>query len=111
MRVTFIPQSFCIKDPMAYFYLHISPYSYSKAYFPKNFLYLLHFLPYDNIILTPSIIFPVDSNAIFHFTLFTFKDLHFIEITNIPLIIGTIHIYHSKHTLFTLNLVSSFLIT
>jgi hypothetical protein len=56
-----------------------------KGYFPENLIYLLHFLPYDNIILTPSIIFPLGFNAIFHFTLFTFKDLYFIEITDIPL--------------------------
>jgi hypothetical protein len=33
MKVTFILQLFCIKDPMAYVYLHIDSYSYLRAYF------------------------------------------------------------------------------
>jgi hypothetical protein len=81
-------------------YLHLGPCFYSKAYFPENLIYLLHFLPYGNIILTPSIIFPLGFNAIFHFTLFTFKDLYFIEITDIPLAFCTIH---NKHAYFTLE--------
>jgi hypothetical protein len=46
MKVTFILQLFCIKDPMAYVYLQIGLYTYLRAYFP-----------YDSINLTPNIIF------------------------------------------------------
>jgi hypothetical protein len=53
--------------------------------------------------LTPSIIFILGFNAIFHFTQLTLKDLYFTEITMIRLIFCTTHIYHSKHTYFTLK--------
>jgi hypothetical protein len=33
----------------------------------------------------------------------TLKDLYFTEITIIPLVLCTTHIYHSKHTYFTLK--------
>jgi hypothetical protein len=33
----------------------------------------------------------------------TLKDLYFIEIAIIPLVFCTTHIYHSKHTYFTLK--------
>jgi hypothetical protein len=81
-------------------YLHLGPCFYSKAYFPEDLIYLLHFLPYGNIILTPSMVFSLGFNAIFQFTLFTFKDLYFFEITDIPLAFCTIH---SKHAYFTLE--------
>jgi hypothetical protein len=64
---------------------------------------LLHFLSYGNINLTPSVIFLLGFNAIFHFIQFTLKDPYFIEITNIPLVFCTTHIYHSKHTYITLK--------
>jgi hypothetical protein len=84
-------------------YLHLGPYFYSKAIFPENLIYLLHFLPHGNLILTPSIKIPLGLNAIFHSTLFTNKDLYFIEITDIPLAFCTIHIKHNKHANFTLE--------
>jgi hypothetical protein len=80
-------------------YLPLGPCFYSKAYFPKNLIYLLHFLPYDDIILTPSIIFPLGSNVILHFTIFTFKDLYFIKIIDIPLAFCTTHMKHAYFTL------------
>jgi hypothetical protein len=43
MKVTFIPQLFCIKDPMAYVYSHIGPYSYLKACLPWNLIHLFTF--------------------------------------------------------------------
>jgi hypothetical protein len=89
MKVTFIPQLFCIKDPMAYVYLQIGPYSYLRAYFP-----------YDNIDLTPNIIFLLGFKATFHSTHLTLKGLYYIENTNIPLALYTTHI---KHVYFTLE--------
>jgi hypothetical protein len=88
---------------MAYVLFTLRSLFYSKAYFPENLIYLLHFLSHGNLILTPNIKFPLGFNAIFHFTLFTNKDLYFIEITDIPLAFCTIHIKHSKHAIFTLE--------
>jgi hypothetical protein len=88
MKVTFIPQLFCIKDPMAYVYLQIGPYSYLRAYFP-----------YDNINLTPNIIFLLGFRATFHSTHLTLKGLYCIEITNIPLALCTTHNKHAYSTL------------
>jgi hypothetical protein len=84
MKVTFIPQLFCIKDPMAYVYLQIGPYSYLRAYFP-----------YDNINLTPNIIFLLGFKATFQSTHLTLKGLYCIEITNTPLALCTTHIKHA----------------
>jgi hypothetical protein len=39
----FYSTTICTKDPIAYIYLHIGPYSYLRAYY---------FFPYDNINLT-----------------------------------------------------------
>jgi hypothetical protein len=68
------------------FYLHIGPYSYLRAYFP-----------YDNINLTPSIVFLLGFKATFHSTQLTLKGLYNIEITNTPLVFCDTHIHHSKH--------------
>jgi hypothetical protein len=103
MKVTSHINYFAQKTLWLMFYLHLGPYFYSKAYFPENLIYLLHFLPHGNLILTPSIKIPLGLNAIFHSTLFANKDLYFIEITDIPLAFCTIHIKHSKHANFTLE--------
>jgi hypothetical protein len=65
MKVTFILQLFCIKDPMAYVYLQIGPYSYLRAYFP-----------YNTINLTPNIIFLLGFKATFQSTHHTLKGLY-----------------------------------
>jgi hypothetical protein len=89
MKVTFISQLICIKDPMVYVYLQIGPYSYLRAYFP-----------YNNINLTPKIIFLLGFKATFQSTHLTLKGLYCIEITNIPLALCTTH---NKHAYFTLE--------
>jgi hypothetical protein len=89
MKVTFILQLFCIKDPMAYVYLQIGPYSYLRAYFP-----------YNTKILTPNIIFFLGFKATFQSTHHTLKGLYCIEITNTPLALCTTH---TKHAYFTLE--------
>jgi hypothetical protein len=89
MNVTFILQLFCIKDPMAYVYLQLGPYSYLRAFFP-----------YNTIILTPNIIFLLGFKATFQSTHHTLKVLYCIEITNTPLALCTTH---TKHAYFTLE--------
>jgi hypothetical protein len=89
MKVTFILQSFCIKDPMAYVYLQIGPYFYLRDYF----------FPYANINLTPNIIFPLGFKATFQSTHLTLKDLYCIEITNTPLALSITHNKHAYSTL------------
>jgi hypothetical protein len=74
---------------MVYIYLQIGPCSYLRAYFP-----------YDNINLTPNIIFPLGFKATLQSTHLALKDLYYIEITNIPLALCTTHI---KHVYFTLE--------
>jgi hypothetical protein len=88
MKVTFILQLFCIKDPMAYVYLQIGPYTYLRAYFP-----------YDSINLTPNIIFLLSFKATFQSTHHTLKGLYCIKITNTPLALCTTHIKHACFTL------------
>jgi hypothetical protein len=108
MKVTFIPQLFTRKTLYLVFFLHIGPYPYLRAYMIISKAHTLHLETYSAWKFTNT---PLAAIAIFHFTLFTFKDLHLIEITNTPLILCTIHTYPNKHTLFTLNLMSNFLIT
>jgi hypothetical protein len=88
MKATLILQLFCIKDPMAYVYLQIGPYSCLRAYFP-----------YDNINLTPNIIYLLGFKATFQSTHLALKGLYCIEITNIPLALCTTHIKHAHFTL------------
>jgi hypothetical protein len=103
MKVISHIKYFAQKTLWLMFYLHLGPDFYSKAYFPENSIYLLHFLSQGNLISTPSIKFSLGFKATFHFTLFTIKDLYFIEIIDIPLAFCTIHIKHSKHAIFTLK--------
>jgi hypothetical protein len=104
----FYSSTFYTKDPIPCIFLHIGPYPYLRAYMIISKAHTSHLKTYSAWKFTNT---PLAAIAIFHFTLFTFKDLHLIEITNTPLILCTIHTYHNKHTLFTLNLVSNFLIT
>jgi hypothetical protein len=74
---------------MVYVSLQVGPYSYLRAYFP-----------YNNINLTPNIIFPLGFKVTFQSTHLALKNLYCIEITNIPLALCTTHI---KHVYFTLE--------
>jgi hypothetical protein len=103
MKVISHIKYFAQKTLWLMFYLHLGPGFYLKAYFPENLIYLLHFLSQGNLISIPSIKFSLGFKSTFHFTLFTIKDLYFIEIIDIPLAFCTIHIKHSKHAIFTLK--------
>jgi hypothetical protein len=74
---------------MAYVYLQLGPYSYLRAYFP-----------YDNINLTPNIIFLLGFKATFQSTHLTLKGLYCIEITKTPLALCTTY---NKHAYFILE--------
>jgi hypothetical protein len=103
MKVSFTHQLFYIKGPMVFVLFTLRSLFYLKAYCPWNLIYLLYFLSYGNINLTPSIIFLLGFSAICHFTQFTLKDLCFIGITNIPQVFCATHMYHSKPTYITLK--------
>jgi hypothetical protein len=86
----------------SYFYstviLHKRPYG--LCLFTNRPLLLRAYFTYDNINLTPTIIFLLGFKATFHSTHLTLKGLYCIEITNIPLALCTTH---TKHAYFTLE--------
>jgi hypothetical protein len=85
----FYPLVICIKDPIAYVYLHIGPYTYLGAY---SLCDSINFF-------APNIIFILDFKATCQTTHHTLKGLYYIEITNIPLALGTTHNKHAYSTL------------
>jgi hypothetical protein len=85
----FYPLVICIKDPIAYVYLQIGPYTYLGAY---SLCDSINFF-------APNIIFILDFKGTCQTTHHTLKGLYYIEITNIPLALSTTHNKHAYSTL------------